>query len=71
MAIQVSREEDRKLRLDSATAREQAALSKFCLCLYLTPHVTDLISGSPGSRRRFLDWGAFHWSMKCSQFFHH
>ena len=62
MAIQVSREEDRKLRLDGAMARGQAALSKVLPMLYLTPHVTDLISGSPGDRRRFLDWGAFHWS---------
>ena len=62
MAIQVSRDEERKLRLDGAMARGQAALSKVLPVLHLTPHVTDLISGSPGDRRRFLDWGAFHWS---------
>lgn len=62
MAIQVSRDEERKLRLDGAMARGQASLSKVLPVLHLTPHVTDLISGSPGDRRRFLDWGAFHWS---------
>ena len=62
MAIQVSREDDRKLRLDGATARGQAALSRVLPVLHITPHATDLISGSPGDRRRFLDWGAFHWS---------
>ena len=62
MAIQVSREDDRKLRLDGAIARGQAALSRVLPVLHITPHITDLISGSPGDRRRFLDWGAFHWS---------
>ena len=62
MAIQVSRDEERKLRLDGAMARGQAALSKVLPVLHLTPHVNDLISGSPGDRRRFLDWGAFYWS---------
>ena len=62
MAIQVSREDDRKLRLDGGIARGQAALSRVLPVLHITPHVTDLISGSPGDRRRFLDWGAFHWS---------
>lgn len=62
MAIQVSRDDDRKLRLDGSTARGQAALSRVLPVLHITPHSTDLVSGSPGDRRRFLDWGAFHWS---------
>jgi DNA replication and repair protein RecF len=62
MAIQVSRDDERKLRLDGAIARGQAALSRVLPVLHITPHATDLISGSPGDRRRFLDWGAFHWS---------
>jgi DNA replication and repair protein RecF len=62
MAIQVSREDDRKLRLDGATARGQAALSRLLPVLQITPHVANLVSGTPGDRRRFLDWGAFHWS---------
>jgi len=62
LAIHVSREEERKLRLDGSTARGQAALSRVLPVLCITPHTTDLISGSPSIRRRFLDWGAFHWS---------
>jgi DNA replication and repair protein RecF len=62
MAIQISREDDRKLRLDGATVRGQAALSRLLPVLQITPHATNLVSGTPGDRRRFLDWGAFHWS---------
>lgn len=62
LAIHVGREEERKLRLDGSTARGQAALSRVLPVLHITPHTTDLLSGSPSIRRRFLDWGAFHWS---------
>ena len=59
MAIQVSREEERRLRLDGATARGQAALSKVLPVLHLTPHVTDLISGSLQSSAVFGLRGRF------------
>ena len=69
LAIHVGREDERKLRLDGLTARGQAALSRVLPVLYITPHTTDLISGSPSIRRRFLDWGAFHWSGGSSSYF--
>jgi len=62
MAVQISRNDDKKLRLDGESVRGQASLSRHLPVLQITPHSADLISGSPGDRRRFLDWGAFHWS---------
>lgn len=62
LAVQVGRNDERKLRVDGLTARGQGALSKILPVLQITPHALDLISGSPSDRRRFLDWGAFHWS---------
>ena len=69
LAVQVCRDNERKLRVDGLVARGQAALSRILPVLQITPHVLDLISGNPGDRRRFLDWGAFHWSDGNGQLF--
>ena len=69
LAVQVSRNEERKLRVDGLAARGQGALSKILPVLQITPHVSDLVSGNPADRRRFVDWGAFHWSDGNSQVF--
>ena len=71
MAIQVSREEDRKLRLDGATARGQAALSKVLPMLYLTPHVTDLISEVLAVVSGFWIGERFIGRMEMQPVFHH
>lgn len=60
MAVQVTRAGDRRLRFDGATAKGQAALSRMLPLLVIAPHMADLVSGSPGDRRRWMDWGAFH-----------
>ncbi len=60
MAIQVTRSGERRLRFDGAAARGQATLSRALPVLTIAPHIADLISASPGDRRRFIDWGAFH-----------
>ena len=62
LAVQVNRDDERKLRLDGAVAKNQVALSRLLPVLQMTPHSVDVITGSPGDRRRFMDWGAFHWS---------
>ena len=69
LAVQVSRNEERKLRVDGMAARGQGALSKILPVLQITPHVVDLVSGNPADRRKFVDWGAFHWSDGNSQIF--
>ena len=60
--MQVNRDDERKLRLDGSAAKNQVALSRLLPVLQITPHSVDVITGSPGDRRRFMDWGAFHWS---------
>ena len=62
LAVQVNRDDERKLRLDGSAAKNQVALSRLLPVLQITPHSVDVITGSPGDRRRFMDWGAFHWS---------
>jgi DNA replication and repair protein RecF len=62
LAVQVNRDDERKLRLDGAAAKNQVSLSRLLPVLQMTPHSVDVITGSPGDRRRFMDWGAFHWS---------
>ena len=47
LAVQVSRNEERKLRVDGMAARGQGALSKILPVLQITPHVVDLVSGNP------------------------
>ncbi len=69
LAVQVCRNDERKLRVDGLVARGQGALTKILPVLQITPHVLDLISGNPGDRRRFVDWGAFHWSDGNGQLF--
>ena len=69
LAVQVNRDDDRKLRLDGSVAKNQVALSRLLPVLQITPHSVDVITGSPGDRRRFMDWGAFHWSGGSGQSF--
>ena len=62
LAVQVSSGEDRRLRFNGLMVKGQAVLNRALPVLVIAPHGPDLIAGSPGDRRRFLDWGAFHWS---------
>ncbi len=62
LAVQISSSEDRRLRFNGRVAKGQAALNRVLPVLVIAPHGPDLIVGSPSDRRRFLDWGAFHWS---------
>ena len=60
MAVQLTRGGERRLRFDGAAARGQATLSRVLPVLTIAPHIADLVTGNPGDRRRFMDWGAFH-----------
>lgn len=60
MAIQLTRGGERRLRFDGGAARGQATLSRALPVLTIAPHIADLVTGNPGDRRRFMDWGAFH-----------
>jgi DNA replication and repair protein RecF len=49
-----------ELRLDSEPAVGMSSLAKIMPVHVIDPNIHSLIEGSPGDRRRFLDWGVFH-----------
>ena len=46
LAVQVGRNDERKLRIDGVAAKGQGALSKILPVLQITPHISDMVSGS-------------------------
>ena len=60
LAVQCGQNGERRLRVNGASAKAQSALSRVLPALFVAPQMPDLVSGAPGDRRRFLDWGAFH-----------
>lgn len=60
LALQLLRSGEKRLRVDGASVRGQASLSRVLPLLQMGPQLIDLVSGTPGDRRRWLDWGAFH-----------
>ncbi len=53
-------QEGLRLRLDGGTPTGIAALAPILPVHVIEPSIHRLIEGSPGERRRFLDWGVFH-----------
>ncbi|MCY3731197.1 MAG: DNA replication/repair protein RecF [Rhodospirillaceae bacterium] len=49
-----------ELRLNGAPAPGTAAMARLLPVHVIEPNSHSLIEGSPGDRRRFLDWGVFH-----------
>lgn len=60
LALQISSQGERRIRVDGGSATAQSALSRLLPAVFIVPQMTDLVNGAPGDRRRFLDWGAFH-----------
>jgi DNA replication and repair protein RecF len=60
LAVQCAQSGERRLRVNGAAAKAQSALSRVLPALFIAPQMPDLVTGAPGDRRRFLDWGAFH-----------
>jgi DNA replication and repair protein RecF len=60
LAVQCVQNGERRLRVNGAAAKAQSALSRLLPALFIAPQMPDLVTGAPGDRRRFLDWGAFH-----------
>ncbi len=49
-----------ELRIDGETCRRLSDAASLLPIQLILPTVGDLVFGSPGERRRFLDWGVFH-----------
>lgn len=48
------------LRRDGRPVRQSSAVAALLPIQLLLPDLSDLVFGSPGGRRQWLDWGAFH-----------
>ncbi len=49
-----------EVHVDGRAGQPLAALAAAFPVQLIDPQVHDLVQGSPGDRRRFLDWGVFH-----------
>ena len=54
------RDDGRDLRLDGVAGRRVSDLAGLLPIQLMLPETSDLVFGSPGLRRSFIDWGAFH-----------
>ena len=50
----------RLIRIDGETCRHASDLARYLPSLLLGPSTVELLTGSPGLRRNFLNWGVFH-----------
>ncbi|MEX2488139.1 MAG: DNA replication/repair protein RecF [Pseudomonadales bacterium] len=50
----------REIHIDGQAEIRASALAKRLPTVVLGPETVELLIGSPGSRRRFLNWGVFH-----------
>lgn len=50
----------RLIRVDGETRRHASDLARYLPTLLLGPSTVELLTGSPGLRRNFLNWGVFH-----------
>lgn len=60
IGLQRSRHEQFTCSIDGIHSHRLADLVSLIPVQLFTPQSTDLIIGSPGERRRFIDWGLFH-----------
>lgn len=60
LGVQRSRTGDRLLRINGEAVQRSSELARLLPTLVLGPQSIELVSGSPGLRRRFLNWGVFH-----------
>ncbi|MFT4796652.1 MAG: DNA replication and repair protein RecF [Candidatus Azotimanducaceae bacterium] len=50
----------RLIRIDGETCQHASDLARYLPSLLLGPSTVELLTGSPGLRRNFLNWGVFH-----------
>lgn len=61
--VGIARDVGRKettLRVDGETVRSLSSLAVHLPVTVIDPGAFDIVSGSPGKRRQFLDWAVFH-----------
>lgn len=60
VAVSRDRDEGRELRLDGVAGRKVSDLASLLPIQLMLPEASNLVFGTPGLRRSFIDWGAFH-----------
>ncbi|MDC0660965.1 DNA replication/repair protein RecF [Marinobacter sp. SS21] len=53
-------DKDTQLRVDGESVRSLSALARLLPVSVIDPGVFDIVAGSPGKRRQFVDWLVFH-----------
>ncbi|KAA1190545.1 DNA replication/repair protein RecF [Pseudohalioglobus sediminis] len=60
LGVQRSRSGDVKIKVAGAPVRTVAELVEYLPLQVINADSFDLLTGSPGARRQYLDWGVFH-----------
>ena len=60
LGLSRARSGETEIRVDGERVRSAAELAARMPVQLIDPGSVDLVSGGPGERRRFLDWGTFH-----------
>ena len=60
LGVQRGEDARRVIRVDGETKKQTSELARYLPTLLLGPATVELLSGSPGLRRNFLNWGVFH-----------
>jgi DNA replication and repair protein RecF len=60
LGVERSRDGHRKIRVNGEDIKRSSELAKQLPTLVLGPNTVELLTDSPGVRRRFLNWGVFH-----------
>lgn len=60
LGVQRGRDGSREIKLNGEKVDRASLLARSLPALVLSPNTVELLSGPPGNRRRFLNWGVFH-----------
>ena len=60
LGLSRQRSGEAEIRIDGERVRSASALAERLPVQIIDPHAVELVTGSPGRRRQFLDWGTFH-----------
>jgi DNA replication and repair protein RecF len=60
LGVQREQSGARVIRANGETLQQASELARYLPSLLLGPHTVELLTGPPGVRRSFLNWGVFH-----------